>query len=429
MTRMNISRSHPPKLSSIHPSNLSSFQPFDRWLVVSILGSLVGSVCVAVEAQSLHRSEFSARAIDGAEVTGTLEALGPTWRVVLGGDQKQELADLLSLRRKGEPILAGTPGPQVILANGDRIRAVPREANDETLRIYSELLGEVTIPLERVAALLLDPPADPQIRERISRQLTTQEWKQDRVIFRNGDQFLGSFLGLRPGAGAVLFEAPQGRIEIAKTRVRAVAFSSDLISFPQPEQLYAEALLRDGSVLSLLSATLEGGYVFGQAAFGGQVTFPVEQLLGLDFRNGRVTYLSDLEPSEYHCMPYFRVPYPYERDRTLLGNFLGLRGRLFRKGISMHSRSELTYVLDGHFHRFEAVVGIDDETQGRGNVVFRVLLDGQPAWESGKVSGKGSALPIRIDTTGAQRLTLVVDFADEADVLDHADWAAARLIR
>ena len=95
----------------------------------------------------------------------------------------------------------------------------------------------------------------------------------------------------------------------------------------------------------------------------------------------------------------------------------------------MHSRSEVTYALDGSYRRFEAVAGIDDETTGRGSVVFRVLLDGKQVWESPTLTGRMPPEPVTVPTSGVKRLTLLVDFADSGDVQDHADWADARIVR
>ena len=38
-------------------------------------------------------------------------------------------------------------------------------------------------------------------------------------------------------------------------------------------------------------------------------------------------------------------------------------------------------------------------------------------------------MTISVDNDGAKRLDLVVDFADRADELDHANWLNARLVR
>ena len=38
-------------------------------------------------------------------------------------------------------------------------------------------------------------------------------------------------------------------------------------------------------------------------------------------------------------------------------------------------------------------------------------------------------MPVSVDIAGATKLELVVDYADRADVLDHADWLNARLVQ
>jgi hypothetical protein len=77
--------------------------------------------------------------------------------------------------------------------------------------------------------------------------------------------------------------------------------------------------------------------------------------------------------------------------------------------------------------RFQADLGIDDSTNGQGSVQFRVLVDGEEKFVSPIVRGGKPPVPVSIDITGAKTLELVVDYADRADVLDHADWLNARL--
>jgi hypothetical protein len=79
--------------------------------------------------------------------------------------------------------------------------------------------------------------------------------------------------------------------------------------------------------------------------------------------------------------------------------------------------------------RFESLVGIDDSTAGRGSVIFRVLVEGRERFASPIVRGGDRPLPVSVDIRGARRLELEVDYADRADVLDHADWLDARLTR
>jgi hypothetical protein len=78
-------------------------------------------------------------------------------------------------------------------------------------------------------------------------------------------------------------------------------------------------------------------------------------------------------------------------------------------------------------------VAIDDSAGKRGSVAFGVyvLRDGkwQPAYTSEVVRGGDSPQSVSVDLAGADAMTLVVDYADRGDELDHADWLNARLVR
>ena len=66
-------------------------------------------------------------------------------------------------------------------------------------------------------------------------------------------------------------------------------------------------------------------------------------------------------------------------------------------------------------------------------MVFAVYLLREGAWKeafiSGTVRGGESPRPVSVDVTGAQGLTLTVDFADRGDELDRANWLDARLVK
>ena len=51
------------------------------------------------------------------------------------------------------------------------------------------------------------------------------------------------------------------------------------------------------------------------------------------------------------------------------------------------------------------------------------------AYKSGVVRGGDEATPVSVDVTGAEGLTLTVDYADRGDELDRADWLDARLTK
>ena len=70
-------------------------------------------------------------------------------------------------------------------------------------------------------------------------------------------------------------------------------------------------------------------------------------------------------------------------------------------------------------------------------MTFQVFLDQSTrepagswvlAYQSPIVRGGQPPLPISVDVSGAQRLALIVGFADRGDQLDYANWLNARLI-
>ena len=121
--------------------------------------------------------------------------------------------------------------------------------------------------------------------------------------------------------------------------------------------------------------------------------------------------------------------WPYHADRNVTGGRLRCGGRLYLKGLGMHTAARLSYALDQSYRRFQAELGVDDSTSGGGSVRFRVLVDGRQKHTSETIRGGAAPVPISVDVTGAKRLDLIIDFADRADQLDHADWLNARLVK
>ena len=106
---------------------------------------------------------------------------------------------------------------------------------------------------------------------------------------------------------------------------------------------------------------------------------------------------------------------------------LKLDGVTYAKGIGVHAASEITVPLGGQYKTFFADVGVDDEVGDNGTVVFQVLADGVPLFDSGMMTGAGPTKQVMVDVTGKTELKLVVTDAADGNGYDHADWANARL--
>ncbi len=121
--------------------------------------------------------------------------------------------------------------------------------------------------------------------------------------------------------------------------------------------------------------------------------------------------------------------WPVRFDQSLSGGPLSIGGRVFEKGLGVHSLTELIFEIAGNFETFVATIGIDDSVRPRGSVVFRILGDSKVLFDSGAVTGADPPRDIIVDVIGVRTLTLTVDYADELDLCDHADWGDARLLK
>ncbi|HUY36459.1 MAG TPA: NPCBM/NEW2 domain-containing protein, partial [Pirellulales bacterium] len=243
----------------------------------------------------------------------------------------------------------------------------------------------------------------------------------------NGDELVGQWVRLT--ATAVEFETNVGPIAPEFDKVAAVVFDRSRLAVPRSERLRIVTGFRDGSLLVAESLALDDRQVHVELAGAFELTAAAEKVVLLQPLGGRAVYLSDLKAESYRHVPFLNLGWPYRADACVTGSRLRAGGRMHLKGIGMHSASRLTYRIDGKpYTRFAAELAVDDRTEGRGSVVFRVFVDDREAYKSPVVRGRTPVVPISVDVTGAKRLSLVVDFAERGDELDHADWLDARLL-
>jgi hypothetical protein len=362
---------------------------------------------------------------DGPAVAANLTAIDAQGQIAFttsGKPRSVRAADLVCWGEFAEP----AHGPVVVLADGGLLAAEVTGIDKETLAADSDLLGTLKIPLEALAGVLLHPPAGRSQRDRLLARVAAASGASDRLILDNGDEVTGLLEGMENNS--VQLKTDAGPLAVATGRIVAVIFNPGLKQPPAPRGFRAWVGLSDGSRL-LATKLLLAGDALEVTAAGQTWKIAAKELVALQPLGGRATYLSDLKPAEYRHVPYLDLSWPFHADANVTGGLLRCGGRLWLKGLGVHSAARLSYVLDQPYRRFQADLGIDDSTGGRGSVLFRVFVDGQQRWASGAVRGGAAPAPISIDLSGAKRLDLVVDYGERGDELDHADWLNARLIR
>ncbi len=100
--------------------------------------------------------------------------------------------------------------------------------------------------------------------------------------------------------------------------------------------------------------------------------------------------------------------------------FIG--GARFANGLGTHAPSVFKIDLRGTAERITGAVGVDDEVDERGSVVFRIVGDDRELWTSGVVKGGEPARTFDISLESVRRLELRTDDAGDSKDFDHADW-------
>ena len=115
---------------------------------------------------------------------------------------------------------------------------------------------------------------------------------------------------------------------------------------------------------------------------------------------------------------YDRLPEP--------AMLLSSAGQIFGHGIYAHAPARHTFSLGGHWKRLEGKAGMADGH--RGSVVFVVRCDGKQRWRS-KTVEHGTVVPFEIDTTGVDRIELIVENAGDGNGADWGLWLEPTLRR
>jgi hypothetical protein len=369
---------------------------------------------------------FAARALTVEDEVIEGELLGldasPTLTLsVQGKPRRIPCGDLLALEiHQGEPERQPTHA-SAVLRSGGRLQGLIRGGTGRTLTLRGTLFESLECPLEAIARVELPVP-QPSTAFRPAEKL-------DRLLLLNGETIDGTVESV--DAKTVHFRSELlGELELGLDRIAAIAFASRAVGgAAPPEGVLAIVHARDGTVIRGQLRGLKGGRLEVRALFGATLALDLEAILRVEFRGGRLVYLSDLEPAAAKETPFFDLVWHYRRDRSVDGNPLRLGTRAYPKGLGVHSRSELTYALEGAYRRFLAHVGIDEEVGGKGNVDVQVLVDGTVRFDRKGLRGSDEPVPVALDVAGAKTLTLRVDFGEGLDICDHVDWANARVIR
>jgi hypothetical protein len=323
---------------------------------------------------------------------------------------------------------AGSPqGVTVYLPDGNKFQGAITASDANTITLKTQFVPELRLPLTHLAAVRLMPGEYKAAAEAFEKALASRDRSQDTLLIVREDR-VTALKGVTEslGAGSGSFRWRDRSVPIKSDTAYGIVFAAGVQAPAAPQAI---CTLKDGSAWAGKLAGGDADMVTIELSVGLKVRLPVEQLVEIRFRSDRVLFLSDLEPVEYKFEPFSTTRWPYRRNRSVANRPLQIGDQQFERGIGVHSQSALTYDLPGPFSKLAAVIGIDRAAAPLGNVVFRVTADGKEVFNSGPVTGRDAPRAIDVPIGGAKRVQLLVDFGEELDVGDQADWGNVRLIK
>lgn len=388
---------------------------------------------------AVSAADVEVQTLTGPEVSGQLVSLDETGLVVetQDGQKTFPLADLLAVRPT-QAAPAGAPSRDaflVRLVDGSLLVAPGYSVSDRKATITLAGGPELQIPTRSISWVRLRAPSEGVDEQ--WRTITGQRAAGDVVVIRKSDTALDQLEGVLHDIAdnKVTFEFDGDKIPVDIQKLEGIVYFHPLSG--REGKPACKVSTRDGSAWNARSLALDGEMLRMTTTAGAEVSLPLDRVDVFDFSSGNVVYLSDLEPVSSDWTPFLESPlldsqlqllYGPKRDRAFDGGPLRLGDRSFRKGLALHSRTELVYRLTDEYRRLQAEVGIDDTLRQVGHVELVIFGDDRELLREA-VSGRDEPRTLDLDIRGVRRLKILVDYGEKLDIADHLHLCNARIIK
>ncbi len=114
--------------------------------------------------------------------------------------------------------------------------------------------------------------------------------------------------------------------------------------------------------------------------------------------------------------------------KSVQGRPLRLQGKTYERGVGSHAAGSFYAELDGNAKRFQAVVGVDDDSNGPGTIAVSIAGDGKVLFRSPLLKTGDTPAVVDLDLSGVKLLAVKMEDGGDDNHFDHADWADAKFI-
>ena len=332
----------------------------------------------------------------------------------------------IRFRHEGTATKLEKPAAVVSLWDGSTLGGSQLKIADKRVGWLSPVLAQLALPQSEVAHIRF---ADrfTNVDEQWTK-LADRELKSDLLVIRKEDvlDYLdGVFVELNDKSVTFLIDGEE--MSVKRDKVFGLLFARRQGGVKAAP---VRVELANGDILMAASLTGSAEGLKAKLVSKVEVSLPLDQVKVIDLSQGKLRYLSQMEPREVKYTPYFDITWEYRRDANMDGGPLRLGSKVYSRGLCVHSKTLLKYRLGGEYRRLQAVVGIDHLVASNGFGDCRLVIsgDGKPLLEA-DVKAKDSPRPIDLDVSGVVVLEVLVDFGGNLDISDHLDLADAKLVK
>lgn len=110
-----------------------------------------------------------------------------------------------------------------------------------------------------------------------------------------------------------------------------------------------------------------------------------------------------------------------KKDMAIMSGPLSMKGKTYKSGIGTQAPSEIVFGLKGKVKSFSCLAGVDVMGGSKASLSLIVKADGKILFRSKVMTVESNPAAIRVDVTGAQELSLIVDPNGDPN-WDQVDW-------
>ncbi len=379
-------------------------------------------------------SPFNIALLDGSKFTSAITSIDGDGN--LNGpqiDRPVQLQDVIAIERDRSETAAQElrrTQVQVRLARGGRIACRSVSVDDNGLLAESDIPILEALPLEAIQAIIF------RESETAARAIAERSGDKDTVVVETEDglkMVSGVFEGIADSKVGLNFKGKSRKIGLEKTTAIILA---DLKP-PAAEGTLSVIEMVDGSKIHGVVAELAQDELVVLLSASTKISLPFASVKRIEIQSENLVYLSALNPRSVEQKTIFAFQRTWQADASIESNPISLAFNVtggnrivkqFAKGVGMQSWSRIEFANEKGYTRFQATVGIDAETRGRGDCVAEVVSDGITIW-SQRISALEEPVEVDVDVSGMDSIALIVKPGEGFDLGDHVDWANARFLK